>query len=118
MSLLTERMTDCTRLIQTDTADGYGGSIAVWEAGETFPAAVVYISSPERRIAGRDGVISDYYVYTSRATILQYGEALRRESDGKILRITSDGEDEYTPESAGLDIRRVTAVEWSLEDNG
>jgi hypothetical protein len=36
----------------------------------------------------------------------------RRESDGKIFRVTSDGDDKKTPPSAGLDMRQVTAEEF------
>jgi hypothetical protein len=37
-----------------------------------------------------------------------------RNSDGKIFRITSDGDDNHTPKSATLDMRQVSAEEWSL----
>jgi hypothetical protein len=40
-----------------------------------------------------------------------------RKRDGKIFRVTSDGDDKATPKSTVLDMRQVTAEEWSL-DNG
>jgi hypothetical protein len=59
-------------------------------------------------------VTSLYTVTTSRAIVLEYHDVFRRESDGKIFRVTSDGDDLYTPKSAGLDMRQVTAEEWVL----
>jgi hypothetical protein len=45
---------------------------------------------------------------------LQYHDIFRRVEDGKIFRVTSDGDDKKTPESATLNMREVTAEEWSL----
>lgn len=118
MSLLSEAMTACTRLVRMEQPDGYGGVTTIWGAGDPIQAAIVYISEQEGRPADKDGVVSSYYVITPRATVLAYNEVVQRGTDGKIFLITSDGEDEYTPASAGLDMRCVTAREWSLTDNG
>jgi len=42
----------------------------------------------------------------------------RRAFDGKIFRVTSDGSDKYTPASATLNMRQVTAEEYELPDGG
>jgi hypothetical protein len=52
---------------------------------------------------------------TTRKDInLQYHDVLRRVRDGKVFRVTSDGDDLYTPASASLDMRNVSAEEFVL----
>ena len=114
MSLLTEAMGDCVFLNKQTASDGYGGYIVTWADGAVFKAAITFDSSIEARVADKQGVTSLYTVTTSRAIILDYHDVFRRESDGKIFRVTSDGDDKYTPKSAGLDMRQVTAEEWSI----
>ena len=94
--------------------DGYGGYKRSWMEGVDFPAAITFNSSLEARVADKQGVTSLYTVTTSRALTLAYHDVFRREDDGKIFRVTSDGDDQYTPQSATLDMRLVTAEEWSL----
>ena len=48
--------------------------------------------------------------------VLYYHDVIKRLSDGKIFRITSDGDDKATPKSASLNMRSVSAEEWSLAD--
>ena len=114
MSLLKEAMTSCTMLTRAVTPDGYGGYVSEWTEGAVFDAAVVFDTSIQARQAEAAGVSSRYTVTTSRATVLQFHDVFRRESDGKIFRVTSDGDDKYTPASASLDMRQVTAEEWRL----
>ena len=45
---------------------------------------------------------------------LEYHDVFRRIRDGKIFRVTSDGDDKHTPASANLNMRQVTAEEWSI----
>ena len=49
--------------------------------------------------------------------MLEYHDVLRRVRDGKVFRVTSDGDDKYTPESATLNMRQVTAEEYILNGN-
>lgn len=42
-----------------------------------------------------------------------YHDVIKRLKDGKILRITSDGDDSATPASASLNMRTCTAEEWT-----
>jgi hypothetical protein len=46
--------------------------------------------------------------------MLDFHDVIMRIADGKIFRITSDGDDNKTPKSATLDMRQVSAEEWSL----
>ena len=115
MSLLSEAMTACTMITKSVTADGYGGyTTAPWVDGEEFNAAIVFDSSMQARQAAAEGVTSRYTVTTKRDVVLTFHDVFRRESDGKIFRVTSDGDDKFTPLSASLDMRQCTAEEWKL----
>lgn len=96
------------------SADGYGGVVTTWQDGATFKAAIPLDTSLEARVAQKQGVSNIYTVTTSRTINLQYHDVFRRESDGKIFRVTSDGDDKKTPPVAGLDMRQVTAEEWEI----
>lgn len=114
MSLLSDAMTSCTMLDRVTQSDGRGGIVTVWADGATFNAAIVFDSSMEARRAEAQGVKALYTVTTSRGINLQYHDIFRREEDGKIFRVTSDGDDKKTPVAAVLDMRQVTAEEWTL----
>ena len=116
MSLLTEAMEKCIIMDKTTTADGYGGYIISWKEGAEFQAAIVLDSSMQARIAEQQGVTALYTITTNKNINLQYHDVLKRSSDGKIFRITSDGDDKHTPASANLNMRQVTAEEWNLTD--
>lgn len=116
MSLLSEAMTACTMIDKSTVADGYGGFDTVWTDGAEFQAAIVLDSSMQARIAEKEGVTALYTVTTAKSINLQYHDVFRRVSDGKIFRVTSDGDDKHTPESAGLNMRQVSAEEWALHD--
>lgn len=116
MSLLSEAMTSCVMLNKRTQADGYGGYITTWEDGAEFKAAIVLDTSMQARIGEKQGVTALYTVTTSKALNLQYHDVFRRVEDGKIFRVTSDGDDKKTPKSASLDMRSVSAEEWSLAD--
>ena len=114
MSLLESAMERFVMLDKTTTPDGYGGYIAVWTEGADFQAAATFDTSIEARVAGVQGVTSLYTITTTKAMNLQYHDVVKRLSDEKIFRITSDGDDKKTPPSATLNMRRVTAEEWEL----
>ncbi len=114
MSLLDEAMTECILLDKTTRADGYGGYETKWLDGAEFMAAIVLDTSMQARIAQQQGVTGLYTITTVKAMNLQYHDVFRRVSDGKIFRVTSDGDDKHTPASAHLNMRQVTAEEWVL----
>lgn len=114
MSLLSAAMESCVMLNKRTTADGYGGYISTWEEGAEFQAAITFDTSLEARVAGKQGVTSLYTITTSRGLTLEYHDVFRRVRDNKIFRVTSDGDDKFTPLSATLDMRQVTAEEWVL----
>lgn len=115
MSLLSESMEECVMLNKQSVPDGYGGRIDTWvESDFSFNAAIVFDTSIEARAAQAQGVTSLYTITTERGITLEYHEVFKRKRDEKIFRVTSNGDDRYTPKSATLDMRQVTAEEWSL----
>ena len=114
MSLLDEAMSECVFLNKHVEKDGYGGYITTWEEGAEFSCAIVVNTSIEAKIAEKQGVTSLYTVTVNKEMMLEYHDVFRRKSDGKVFRVTSDGDDKFTPASAGLNMRQVTAEEWPL----
>lgn len=114
MSLLKEAMSECVILNRIKDDDGYGGYVIEWVEGAHFEGAITFDTSIEARTAEKQGVTSLYTVTTGKELTLEYHDVFRRIKDGKIFRVTSDGDDKFTPDSAGLNMRVVTAEEWSL----
>jgi len=114
MSLLSEAMETCQMQDKRTVDDGYGGYVIRWSDGATFNAAIVLDDSIEAQTAMSAGVKGVYTVTTKRAINLQFHDVFRRLSDGKIFRVTTDGDDKKTPPTAGLDMRSVRAEEWVL----
>lgn len=114
MSLLDDAMESCVMLDRTTAPDGYGGKIDTWVDGAEFKAAIVFDSSMAARVASVQGVTDLYTVTTRRAFVLNYHDVFRRVRDGKIFRVTTDGDDKATPASAALDMRVVNAEEWEV----
>lgn len=116
MSLLSDAMEACTMLDRVTRPDGYGGFISTWTDGAPFQAAVIYTSPREARLAGVQDVHGVYTVTTEKSVNLQYHDVFRRERDGKLLRVTTDGDDKATPAASTLNMRQVDAEEWRLPD--
>lgn len=114
MSLMTEQMTDCVLYNKITTEDGYGGYISQYQDGAKFKASIVLDDSIEAKIAQQQGVKGVYTIITTKAITLEYHDVFKRLEDGKIFRVTSDGDDKKTPASAALDMRAVSAEEWRL----
>lgn len=112
MSLLDQAMSDVVFLEKEHQADGEGDFITVWKEGEPFRAAITFDTSIQARAAEKQGVRSLYTVTTRKCIVLEYHDVFKRLSDGKIFRVTSDGDDKHTPASASLSMRQVTAEEW------
>ena len=117
MSLLKEAFEPCVFINATRQKDGVGGWITVFTDGEGFDAAIVLDSSTEAKIAAQMGVTSLYTVTTGRELNLRHEELFKRLSDGMVFRVTSDGTDKKTPQSAGLNMRQVSAEEYKLPTN-
>lgn len=114
MSLIHEFMTECVLLDKAKVPDGEGGWETKWTESEPFTAALTKSTSIEAKRAEKEGVTALYSVVTDKTFVLNYHDVFRRVSDGKIFRVTEDGTDQATPDSSTLNIRKVSAEEWSL----
>lgn len=117
MSLLDEAMDKCIFLTKTKVPDGYGGYIDTYTDGAEFSAAITFDTSMQARVGEKDGVTSLYTVTTGKEMKLDFHDVFRRLRDGKVFRVTSDGEDKMTPKSASLNMRQCTAEEWTPTNN-
>lgn len=114
MSLIDDFTKKCVIMNKVYASDGYGGFKPTWVEGLPFDAAITLDTSIQARTAEKQGVTALYTITTKKNINLQYHDVLKRLEDGKIFRVTSDGDDKTTPPSAPLDMRQVTAEEWEL----
>ena len=114
MSLLDNAMENFTVINKTIGPDGYGGTATVWTEGATIKGAIVLDTSAEMRVAQAMGATSAYTLTVRKNVALDYHTVLRRESDKKLFRLTSDTDDKKTPQSAQLDMRQYTAEPFEL----
>lgn len=114
MSLLDEAYEDFTIMDKTTGPDGYGGVKTKWVDGATVQAAVRQNNSIAAQIAQSTTEKVTFKVITKRNVVFRAGDIIKRNRDGKIFRITSSADEQETPVSAGLDMRRCDAEEWSL----
>ena len=112
MSLLESIKTECVRLVRTITGDGDGGTVQTYTPGERFMAYIGFLSSAAQSSADTVREQTTVTILTSRKVTLQLHDLVRRETDGKVFRVTGDGDDNLTPPMAGLDLRAVSAEEW------
>ena len=117
MSVLENAYEDYVLLDKKRVSDGMGGYDTVWTEGVTIQCAPQFSTSLQARTAQAQGVSSMYTLVTKRSITLEFHDVLKRKSDGKIFRVTSDGDDKYTPSTAGLDMRVVTCEEWVLPND-
>lgn len=114
MSLLSEAFESFKVINKAIIDDGYGGTTTVWTEGATIQGAMVLDSSIQAKMAETQGV-KDLYTLTVRKSMqLDFHTVLKRTSDDKIFRLTTDSDDKKTPNSATLDMRQYSAEEWSL----
>ena len=118
MSLLSDQMEECVMIDKRTTPDGRGGYNTTWIEGASFKAAIVLNTSIEARAAEKAGVTALYTITTLKSMNLQYHDVIKRLSDNKIFRITSDGDDKKTPKGAALNMRQVSAEEWEISRDG
>lgn len=112
MSLLTQAMEDVVMLEKKRAPDGEGGFTVEWVPGVSFKSAITFDNSMEARTAEKQGVTSLYTVTVPVNAKLEYHDVFRRVRDGKVFRVTSDGDDKITPASASFQFAQVTAEEW------
>lgn len=114
MSLMDDFKAPCVRLVPKQAPDGEGGQKTIWEDGEEFEAAIVFDSSLSAKRAEKEGVTSLYTVTVDKSLAFAYHDVFRRVKDGKVFRVTSDGDDKHTPPLATFQVAQFKAEEWRL----
>ena len=115
MSMIEESMEACAFMQKVAMPDGEGGFITQWTEGAGFQASITFDTSMQARIGDKQGVTSLYTVTTAKNAKLEYHDVMKRLRDGKIFRITSDGDDKQTPVRARFgQYLQVTAEEWVI----
>jgi hypothetical protein len=116
MALFDCMMVPCVFMEARRTPDGSGGHTTKWEEGEPLKAAIIRDSSTEARIAEAAGTVEMYTITVSRSVHMPYHAVIKRRSDGKIFRITSDNAEQKTPLCTALDIAQSNAEAWRLPE--
>lgn len=116
MSLLSEAMELYATINIVTKSDGIGGYETVESRGKIFKGAMVFNNSTQSKIAQKMGVSSVYTLTTSKKITLMYHDVIERVRDKKRFRITSDGDDVFTPNSSNLDMKQVSCEEFMKED--
>lgn len=117
MSLYEDMMTPCVRMERKESDDGEGGTRTEWIEGEPIKAAIVRDTSTAAKVAEKEGVTSVYTITTKRNVLLGFHDVIKRLSDGRIFRVTSDIGDKVSPGMSLIDISQVTAEKWEVTDD-
>ena len=112
MTLIDAFKEPCTLQERVRVPDGEGGLVTRWSDGPSFNAAIVLDSSMNARIAEAEGVTGVYTVTTDRNVPMVFHDAFRRDSDGKVFRITKVNDS--TPDVATFQFNQYQAEEWEL----
>lgn len=115
MTMIEESMEEVCFMEKQRVPDGEGGFITTWNEGPSFRASITFDSSMQARIGEKQGVTSLYTITTAKNARLEYHDVLKRISDQKVFRVTSDGDDKQTPARAKFgQYLQVTAEEWVI----
>lgn len=118
MSLLDEYMEDFAFMDRTHERDEEGNTLTIWkESTATFQAAFRFDNSIQAKRAQAEGVKDLVTIITKRDVTLDYNDVVKRVSDGTTYRITTNGKDNKTPNSASLNMRAVSAERWDIPDD-
>ena len=113
MSLLTDAMVRCVRIVSDELPDGEGGTIRTHKTADEFDAAIILESSAEIKAGGKPDAKSRYAVLVGAPIRMDYHDVFMRISDGKTFRVISD-DDKRTPLCASFHVRQVTAEEFDV----
>lgn len=116
MSLLDEAFEEYQIMNKIRTDDGYGGVITEWVPGAIIKGAMVFENSPQIRVAQALGSTSVYTFTVRKNMELDFHDVLKRLSDGKIFRVTTNSDENQTPKNAGLNMKQYNCEEWALTD--
>ena len=96
-------------LDRTTASDDMGGTVSVYKPGAGFAAGCSTVSSVQVQVAYQQGLETIYTVVTDTTNPLRQGDVIRRDRDGLVLQVTSDGGDMTTPMMAKEQYCQVSA---------
>lgn len=108
---------DCVLMERVRVPDGLGGSKTTWQEGMTFPVAFAEDTSTEATIAEQQGFTAKYTAHVGRDMEIHFHDVIKRVEDGKIFRVTDDGDDKKAPPTSTLRVKRLTLERWELPDD-
>ena len=110
-NLLFDQFEPCVFMVKSKQPDGYGGTETIWTEGASIQA-FCRMDTPVREIVG-DKLVekSTYTIITPAGTMLNFMDVIKRVSDGKYFRATSDGDDYKLPTESTVQVNKVTAEE-------
>lgn len=114
MSLLEEAYEPFVFVEKHLVSDGEGGMIPTWTDGEGFKAVAILATSALSKIADKLTERTNCTISTKKSVTLEPMDVIKRLSDGQYFRITSDGKNKKTPDSAYLNMRQSNAELWTL----
>lgn len=121
MKLLSRNMEAFCFMNVTRTADGQSGNHSVWTEGDSFSACAVSAQSRMQAAKNQTGqhankqeALPEYTILTPRSVSLPFHAVIKRISDGRFFRVTSDPVDAESPKGAHLDLRMHSAEKWRL----
>lgn len=114
MSLVESAMEKFYIIDKVTSLDEYGSVKTEYKEGASIMVAPSFDASTQARIAQQEGVNVRYSFYMKKNLNLKFPDIIKRSADGTYFRITSDGTDNKTPKTAGLDLRKVEAERWEL----
>lgn len=102
----------CHRLTPVSRGRGLMGDSTAWEPGEALMAMIRKDLSPEAMEAERHGEKPKYTVVVEKGVALRHGDALQRDSDGAVFRMTAGTDAWEAPEVSTVQIAKATATRW------
>lgn len=118
MSLLDEFADTYVIMNQEDADDDYGSYGATYtESNITFKASLGFSESHIQSQVQSLGLKENYKLLLPKDINLSMHQVIKRMSDNKYFRVTSNSSNVFTPNSSDLNLRFVTVEGWSLEDN-
>lgn len=118
MSLIESMMEDAVIMRPLGGAsDGEGGQHVQYQPDKKIRAVFAMTNAVRVMSAEKAALENAFTITTSRDTPLQFHDIVRRKSDGRCFRITSNGNDRKTPaKSAIYPFAQVYAEEWRIPE--
>lgn len=99
---------------KTRVSDNAGGSTVAWKEGLEFDVAPSLDNSTQTRIGEVQGLTSVYTFLIPQGINLEFHDVIRRKSDNKTFRVTSDSKELETPSISAMSMRSISAEAWEL----